>query len=500
MNDLVPLPTPERLRAEVQAMVDLGARLTGSDPHDRFCAWVEGELTAAGLTLLPPDEYAYGRWAAELVALEVTDGDQPGPVDVAFAYVRSASTSAGGVTAPLVHLGAMPPAAPAAALSGGVGDRTTPAAIQSWAEDLEGDSIAGAIVVVDVALPTPLTAEIFVAVADYLHWPGHSVDDWAAIDYTRPWIGPWPELDVFAELGVAGVVLAADARHELLAGNYSPHVGRRQPVPAVVVGREAGAVLREVCGAGPATARLTLHAPTTPVRLRSVTATLPGESDEVLVVNSHSDGQNAFEENGTVALVALARHFASLPSHQRLHRTLVVAAWPGHMSGEEGIEDASCWVVAHPDLIGRAAAAVTIEHLGATEWTVTDTGYGPTGHPEPYGIWATRGPAAEAAKAALIDADLHRHSILKPPIQITPGRPLHDAGVPHVSGIAGPTYLLVVSDDGEMAKFDEHLGSRQITFFADVIRRLDTIPSADLRAIDPTLGANPPTYVDGRIK
>ncbi len=235
------------------------------------------------------------------------------------------------------------------------------------------------------------------------------------------------------------------------------------------------------------------------MRLRSVSAVLPGESDELLIINSHSDGQNAFEENGTVALVALARHFASLAADQRLRRSLVFASWPGHMSGEEGIEDASCWVVAHPELIERAAAAVTIEHLGAMEWTLGADGYGPTGAPEPYSVWATLGPAAEAAKAALIQADLHRHCIMRPPIQITPGHPFHDAGVPHVSGICGPTYLLVVSEDGEMAKFDEELAARQVAFYADVIRRLDALGVDEMRAVDPTLGANPPTYVDGRV-
>ncbi len=495
----MPLPTAEELQAEVQAMVDLGARLTGAEPHDRFCAWVERELTAAGLHLLAPDEYAYDRWLAERVALEVTGDGGSGPVEVAFAYVRSASTPADGVTGPLLHLGGMPLATGTGVP--GEGDRrgTTPREIRSWADNLDRDALAGAIVVAEVALPVRLSATTFVALADYLYWPGHSAEDWSAIDYTRPWVGPWPELGVFAELGVAGVVFAADAPHELLAGNYSPHVGRRQPVPAVVVGQKTASVLRKLCWAGPTTARLTLRAPSTPVMLRSVTAMLPGTSDEVLVVNSHSDGQNAFEENGTVALVALARHFASLPPDRRLHRTLVVTTWPGHMSGEAGIEDASCWVVAHPDLIERAAAAVTIEHLGATEWSVDKSGYGPTGHPELYGIWATRGPAAEAAKAALVDADLHRHAILKPPIQITPGRPFHDAGVPHVSGIAGPAYLLVVSEDGEMAKFDQHLAARQVAFYADVIRRLDAIPLADMRNVDPTLGDNPPTYIDGRI-
>lgn len=89
-----------------------------------------------------------------------------------------------------------------------------------------------------------------------------------------------------------------------------------------------------------------------------------------------------------------AEIFAFPPPGERLTRTLVVASWPGHMSGEEGIEDASCWIAAHPDLCARAAAAVTIEHLGATQWVEDPEGsYHPTGQPELYGVWATQGAA-----------------------------------------------------------------------------------------------------------
>ena len=333
-------------------MVDLGARLTGTEAHERFCAWLETELTAAGLELLPPDEYHYDRWLTERIALEVFDGDEARPIEVATAYVRSASTPPEGITGPLVFLGAMPLGP--FAVRGGDGDGGVPAEVQAWADQLPGD-LASTVAVVDLAVPMPLNAQGFTAAAGYLHWPGHKTEEWSAIDYRRPWIGPWPELAVFEQLGVAGVVFIADASREMLAGNYSPHVGRRQPVPALVVDRDAGTALRELA-AGRPTARLTLRAPTTPVLLRSVTAVLPGASDEVIIVNSHSDGQNAFEENGSVALVALARHFASLPPEERLGRTLVIASWPGHMSGEDGIEDASCWIATHPDLCARAAA------------------------------------------------------------------------------------------------------------------------------------------------
>jgi hypothetical protein len=455
--------------------------------------WLQQEFVEAGLELLPCDEYQYRRWHAERVALELFGGDR---AQVASAYVRSASTPEGGVTGPLVAVGTMPTRHPLDGIDQSTPERGVSPEVRSWADTLPRDELDGAIALVDLAVPAALTAEVFVFVAEYLHWPGHTIDDWAAIDYRRPWIGPWPQLAVFEELGVAGVVFVVDAPSEVLSGNYSPHVGRPQPVPALVVDRDTGRDLRARAATRPV-ARLTLHASTRAAPVRSVTGVLPGASDEVVVVNSHSDGQNAFEENGSVALVALARHFASLPPGERLRRTLVFASWPGHMAGVDGIEDATCWIAAHPEICERTVAAVTIEHLGATEWVETpDAGYHATGEPELYGIWTTQGLTAELARAALVDADLHRHALLKPPVQITPGAPFHHSGIPHVSGIAGPTYLLVVSDDGGMDKLDEALAARQVAFYADVVRRLDAAPSDELRTGDPTLGADPPTYRD----
>jgi hypothetical protein len=475
-------------------MVALGPRLTGYPAHDRFCAWLADEFVRAGLTLVPCDEYEYDRWRPRRVGLELLDGRRRERVPVASRYVRSASTPRHGVTAPLAYAGVMPVPDAVGALTGQPSAEDQ-ARLRAWTASL-GDSLRGRIAVVDLPVPITLNAGIFTFVSTYLQWDGHTAADWAAIDFTRPWIGPWPALGTFAELGAAAVVFVVDAGPDLLTGNDSPHTSRPQPVPALLVDRDTGGSLRERAKRG-ARARLTLFAPTRRVRIRSVTAVLPGESDEVVVVHSHSDGQNAFEENGAVALVGMARHFASLPAGERPRRTLVFAAWPGHMSGVEGIENASCWIAAHPDLCARAVGAVSVEHLGATEWVETpERGYHATGENEVYAIWATQSLMRDLAQAALVRSGLQRHALLKPPLQITPGAPFHDAGIPHVAGIAGPTYLLVVSPNGELDKLDHHLAARQIAFYADVVRQIDGAPAEALRTGDPTLGANPPTYED----
>ena len=72
--------------------------------------------------------------------------------------------------------------------------------------------------------------------------------------------------------------------------------------------------------------------------------------------------------------------------------------------------------------------------------------------------------------------------------------------MPHISGIAGPTYLLNVTANGEMDKFDADLAARQIGFYADVVRRLDAVDRAALTGDDPTLGHDGGAEEDRRYR
>jgi hypothetical protein len=285
-------------------------------------------------------------------------------------------------------------------------------------------------------------------------------------------------------------VFVCDASFPALEGGYLPFTHGFEPLPAVYVDRDTGRALRAQA-AGRPTTTLTLTATRRPSPTHAVTALLPGESREVLIFNTHTDGQGFVEENGGVVFLELARHFASLPSQQRLRRTLVFAAWPGHMVAD--LPQTQGWIDTHPDLVKRAAAALTVEHLGCSEWIDTlDRGYHRTGDPELFAIWTTQGKMFELTRDTVTAHGIPRAALMRPPVQFGVGGAFQTSGVPQIGAIAGPEYLLTISPNGDLDKLDEDLAARQIAWLADLARKLDPIPAAQLRQGDPTLGVGGP--------
>jgi hypothetical protein len=107
----------------------------------------------------------------------------------------------------------------------------------------------------------------------------------------------------------------------------------------------------------------------------TVVALLPGASnDEAIILNTHTDGPNATEENGALGLVALAKYFSKISRADR-RRTLVFPMTTGHFAGP-WVPSIRGFIQKHPDLIKKTVAAVTVEHLGCREWLDEDAASG----------------------------------------------------------------------------------------------------------------------------
>ncbi|HKV06183.1 MAG TPA: hypothetical protein VJO53_13890 [Candidatus Acidoferrales bacterium] len=445
------MPSENEVWDQLVGMARLGPKYTGNKAHQAYIDFLDSNLRASGLEVARVN-YKFNRWEAHRWAIEVASGAKKkfaAPVSSYFPY--SGQTPAGGVTGELVYAG------------------TNPAFNLS--------AVRGKIAFVDCPIqPRPYGQwyEVWGVYPQDAMFPAENRPARAAVN----------DLTQFQKAGALAVILGwTDVSDDNAADQYAPFSRPLQNIPGLWVGRETGAKLRALAADG-ATATVTLEAEITPDSpTDTLMATLPGSSeDEVIIVNSHTDGPNATEENGGVGILALAKYFAKIPKADR-RRTLVFPLTTGHFAlpyvpSIRGVIESQSY------LIKKTVAALTVEHLGCLEWKDDDAlNYKPTGENE-WSVAIT--PRKSLADVMLegVQGSLDRKTAVVNPAKggfFGEGSPLSRAGVPTIGYIPMPSYLLAGPANGCIEKLSGPLMHSQIEVFAKVIHRLDRMSAADLK-------------------
>jgi hypothetical protein len=258
------------------------------------------------------------------------------------------------------------------------------------------------------------------------------------------------EVDAAVEAGAAGYIgvlsgMPWDTRHY-----YVPYDAVDRPLPAVWVDRAGGAALADLMTSStPVRVRIEVDARRTAGTTSNVVGTLPGASDEWVIIGSHHDAPwaSAVEDASGVALVlAQARFWARVPQRERPHNLLFLLNG-GHMAGGAGTES---FLATHRDLLDRVVLSVHLEHAAAA-CRVEDRALVATGDPEVRWWFTSREAGLEqSVSEALADEDLSRSWMLPPDafgeFPPTDGGMFHLRGVPLVDFISAPVYLFDACD------------------------------------------------------
>lgn len=446
------MPSSRVVQDWQQTMNGFGARLTGNQAHKQYINFLESELRKVPGLTVSRDTHTFKRWEAKHWNLSVQNATGAvQEVPTTFYYPYSGGTPAEGVSGELVFCG------------------QAPGLFQS---------AAGKIAIVEMPPSTiPFAPPLFQPKASYsgsgaFPFPSQLDNPTLNAVYNPP------DLMKAAQAGVLGVVgVWNHISTALAADQYLPFTLSYQGCPGLWVSEQTGAWLKKLASQQ-IQATLTLEMMVEEqATTDTIYAVLPGQNkEETIIVNTHTDGPNECEENGTIGLLALAHVFVT--GHFQLPQL-----------AERNSQATSTWLEEHRDLWDgkdghkTAVAGVTIEHLGCTEWSddPTHTSYQPTGQMEIELVYTGNDTMEKIYASALQGRTRRFRSItLKPAnFYFGEGQPLFQVNIPTISQIPLPTYLCAVPPGGP-TKLDSGLRYEQIETFAKIISEIDSTPTAAL--------------------
>lgn len=413
-----PLASRKKMLAWNEYLAGLGARPTGGVSETQFRKDLKKAMQELGWETSMRSQTFTG-WEAREYSLSVgAAGAAKEPVNVSYYYPYSGRTPKEGIAAELAYA-----------------NRGTPA-------DFMSGDFNGKIAVIDVP---PFAIPIGAA---FNTWDGSPPDINPTLPYDRAWVAAGPALAPAIAAGAVGAIIILSQSPPCANKQYSPFGKELQGIPALNVNAVVGERVRALAQAGGARAKLRLKAKQSPGKTKALLATLPGASDEVVVVNSHTDGTNLVEENGPLAMLSIAQQLSARPRSQR-PVTYAFYFATGHFQYE--VNSSAAYVTDYPDLFTRTKVGLTIEHLGCPEYLDNHVDeYVKTGQPEISGLFATSHSMATAAAPAMTQNGVSRCSVIQPvPKFFGEGRPLYEAGLPMLAYIAGPNYLLAETGKGK---------------------------------------------------
>jgi len=348
--DPAALPDARELRKMNAFVARLGARPTGSPAHVRYLDWIRRGLKKIEGITVEETTFPIDRWTAGRTKLVLTANGRSVGLPVAGPIPYAKPTSASGIAAPLLLV---PTGAPIdASAAGKIVVRPAP---------------AGSIPNVAFSLP---------GIGWATYDPGHTIDPAATFhgDFLA-YNDRVADLRNAAAAGAAGLLFVKELPRKQIVGHYEPYEGTQWSVSGAFLGADEGkAITDAIAAGGTPSARLAVRAKVKRVTTPSIRATIPGQRAQRIVVDSHTDGTNAVEDNGPVAMLAMARYFAALPIDCR-PRTIQLAFSTAHFYQrvadpavrDGGAEQLAARLDADYD-DGTVSAVLVLEHLGAVDY------------------------------------------------------------------------------------------------------------------------------------
>ena len=409
------IPAAETQLAWIEAVLEFGVRRPGSPEDQAVADWCEARFRELGLEDVRQEPVPLPHWQSDHATLTAWPDGRPHEAVTLPGLALPHTQAADGVEAPVV--------------------RFEP-----------GDDATGAIAVEPLVL-----SELPQSVMTHLATSSHDPDgEFADLVQVLPFGTRFQEVTEPAmAAGAVGWVGVFQGPWDT-CDYYVPYDGVARDIRAVWLSRSSGVELDRLLDGGAVTGRLDVDARRDAVVAHNVVGTLPGASDEWVVIASHHDAPwaSAVEDGSGIAMVlAQVAHWAGVPAAQRPHNLLFLLT-TGHMTHGAGT---ATFIRDHADLLPDVVLEVHLEHTANEVRGDGRGGLVATGEPEVRWWFTTQEAGLEAAVQAALEAeDLRRSLVLPPevfgPHPTTDGGFFHLAGVPLVNFLTAPMYLFDSAD------------------------------------------------------
>ncbi len=298
----------------------------------------------------------------------------------------------------------------------------------------------------------------------------------------------------------AGIIFAMNLNDAATEGLYTFPVPTLYDFPSVYVSKSKGDIVIQDALAGKS-ANIRVEGEKAESQAFQLVGVLPGKdygtsSDEQIWMRTHTDGPSISQEDGALALLAVAKYMSRYARESRPRSILLEFDCRHFMPGAERAWAKEDYFEKFPRAKDKFVAEIAMEHLGQIEYVFSGEQIKPSGRSLPTWVYATGNERVITAALDAAESNDVRSAIIR-----SPGRP----GVHHES--QGPWYGMgraarymgipgygmqgdlgaYWAESGKMNRFDARSFCRQIAMFCQLARFLMTSDLSELAApkIDP---------------
>lgn len=449
-----------------EQMVSFGPRLTGSKAHKDFISSIKKELEDIGVKVYRDVLTMKKRWEPQKWSLAINVLGQEENIPNVTYYPYSGCTPPEGVSGKLIYCGKNN-------LGSFLGSKDKIAVVKMSIFEADAGIIfkKRSVIPSEYKPPKKLASPV---VSSFIFAP---------------------MIRRAKNMGAKGVIcIMTGCSTENAANQYLPFITSYKDCPALWVDEVQGKKILDATKKD-GSATLTLVADIEEkAESETIYAILKGQKeDETILINTHTDGTNAFEENGSIALLSLINYFNAIPKEMR-NRTLVFSFITGHFQlpqfGSSMNQATNRFLKKHKELWcgkegqAKAVAGITIEHLGCSEWRDSDDHktYEKVSDIDPELIFVGNKSMNDVYKKAAEGRKHIKSMTLKPKnlVYFGEGQPIFMAGIPTISLAPGPDYLCTNSPNGYIDKINYDLMEEQITTFKNCIEIIDNMSAKEI--------------------